>query len=99
MDAKTPRRGSWTWLGTDDIDVVNADHRFIGCHRARPAGHTRASPDIRHDPDLPPINQVGSGIRIPADDRRGPMKRSKFSEEQIVYALRQAESGTPIGDL
>ena len=27
------------------------------------------------------------------------MKRSKFSEAQIVYALRQAESGTPIGDL
>jgi putative transposase len=27
------------------------------------------------------------------------MKRSKFSEEQIVYAIRQAESGTPIDDL
>ncbi len=27
------------------------------------------------------------------------MKRSKFLEEQIVYALRQAESGIPIGDL
>lgn len=27
------------------------------------------------------------------------MKRSKFSEEQIIYALRQAESGTPISDL
>ena len=27
------------------------------------------------------------------------MKRSKFSEEQNVYALRQAESGTPITDL
>jgi putative transposase len=27
------------------------------------------------------------------------MKRSKFSEEQIVYALRQADAGTPIGDL
>lgn len=27
------------------------------------------------------------------------MKWSKFSEEQMVYAIRQAESGTPIGDL
>ena len=27
------------------------------------------------------------------------MKRSKFSEEQIVYTLRQADSGTPISDL
>ena len=27
------------------------------------------------------------------------MKRSKFSEEQILYAIRQAENGTPIGDL
>ena len=27
------------------------------------------------------------------------MKRPKFSEEQIVYAIRQAESGTPVGDL
>jgi len=27
------------------------------------------------------------------------MQRSKFSEEQIAYALRQAESGTPVGDV
>jgi putative transposase len=27
------------------------------------------------------------------------MKRSKVSEEQIVYAIRQADSGTPVGDL
>ena len=27
------------------------------------------------------------------------MKRSRFSEEQIVYAIQQAESGTPVGDL
>ncbi len=27
------------------------------------------------------------------------MKRSRFSEEQIVYAIRQAKNGTPIGDL
>jgi putative transposase len=27
------------------------------------------------------------------------MKKSKFSEEQIAYALRQAESGTPVSDV
>ena len=27
------------------------------------------------------------------------MKRSKFSEEQMIYAICQAESGTPVGDL
>ena len=27
------------------------------------------------------------------------MKRSKFSEEQIAYALRQADAGTAIGDV
>jgi putative transposase len=27
------------------------------------------------------------------------MKRSKFSEEQIAYALREADSGTPVGDV
>lgn len=27
------------------------------------------------------------------------MKRSKYSEEQIAYALREAESGTPVGDV
>ncbi|MEP6958052.1 MAG: transposase, partial [Nitrospirota bacterium] len=27
------------------------------------------------------------------------MKRSTFSEEQIVCAIRQAEAGTPVGDL
>jgi len=27
------------------------------------------------------------------------MKRSKCSEEQVAYALRQAESGTPVGDV
>ena len=27
------------------------------------------------------------------------MKRSKFAEEQVVYALREAEGGPPVGDL
>ena len=26
------------------------------------------------------------------------MKRSRYSEEKILYALKQAESGTPVGD-
>jgi len=26
------------------------------------------------------------------------MKRSKFSEEQITFALRQSEAGTPVAD-
>lgn len=28
-----------------------------------------------------------------------PMKKSRFTEEQIAYALRQAESGTAIADV
>ena len=27
------------------------------------------------------------------------MKRSKFSEEQVAYALRQVEARTPVGDV
>jgi putative transposase len=27
------------------------------------------------------------------------MKRSRFSEEQIAYVLRQTESGTPVADV
>ena len=27
------------------------------------------------------------------------MRRSKCAEEQIVYAIRQADAGTPVGDL
>jgi putative transposase len=27
------------------------------------------------------------------------MKRSRYSEEQVAYALRQAEAGTPVADV
>ena len=29
----------------------------------------------------------------------GRMKRSQFSDEQIVYAIRQTKASTPVGDL
>jgi putative transposase len=29
----------------------------------------------------------------------GPMKRAMFTEEQVAYALRQAEAGTPVADV
>jgi hypothetical protein len=38
-------------------------------------------------------------VSVVLDEENGPMKRLKFSEEQIVYTLRQPNSGTPIGDL
>ncbi|RJR50708.1 MAG: hypothetical protein C4576_04910 [Desulfobacteraceae bacterium] len=27
------------------------------------------------------------------------MKRSKFSEEQVAFALRQVKAGSPVGDV
>ena len=33
------------------------------------------------------------------DARSGSMKRTRFSEQQIIYAIRQAERYTPVGDL
>jgi len=31
--------------------------------------------------------------------REDQMKKTAFTEEQIAYALRQAETGTPVGDI
>jgi transposase-like protein len=33
------------------------------------------------------------------EDQERTMKKSKFWEEQIAYALRQADGGTPVGDV
>jgi hypothetical protein len=35
----------------------------------------------------------------PANEEEKRMKRSRFTEEEIAYALRQAEAGTPVGDV
>jgi putative transposase len=31
--------------------------------------------------------------------RGGPMKRTRYTDEQIAYALRQAEAGTPVTEI
>jgi DMSO/TMAO reductase YedYZ molybdopterin-dependent catalytic subunit len=36
-------------------------------------------------PDLPPINQVGSGVRIPADERRGHGAPSVYEATKTVW--------------
>jgi putative transposase len=33
------------------------------------------------------------------EERIWAMKKSRFSEERIAYALRQADGGTPVGDV
>ena len=58
--------------------------------------------------DLPPekydrsfrVFVVACAVRLslPAGGGR-TMKRSTFTEEQVAYAVRQAESGTPVPDV
>jgi|TARA_B100001971_G_C18050662_1_gene462678 putative transposase len=33
------------------------------------------------------------------EEKGHTMKRSRYTEEQIAFALRQAESGTPVGEV
>jgi putative transposase len=75
-----------------------------------PAWHSRRyslSARRKHHPkiDVSPENDGRSklayagGFDGPSHETTGPMKRSKFSEEQVAYALRQAEADTPVGDV
>jgi putative transposase len=79
----------------------------------RTGGHRSQGPRARGSPhrapDVPPEKlgrlQVGNrAVTLTVQRPRtgegvGSMKRSKFSEEQIAYALRQAESGTAVADV
>ena len=62
-------------------------------------------PAEAYNSDVSPKNddrlelQYGGAFGVPRTERMGPMKRSKFSEEQVAYALRQAESDTAVGDV
>ena len=75
-------------------------------HGAVCQGHCQADEELVERPkdtDVSPKNddrlglQYGGALGVPRAERMGPMKRSKFSEEQVAYALRQAESGTAVG--
>jgi len=43
--------------------------------------------------------RVSWRLRRSITGEEGPMKRSKYSEEQVAYALRQVEAGTSVGDV
>ena len=56
----------------------------------------------RRGSDVSPENVDRSKLEYGALRRAqqaGPVKRSKFSEEQVVYALRQEEAGTAVDDV
>ncbi len=44
-------------------------------------------------------NDSSVAALAPANDEEKRMKKSRFTEAQIGYALRQAEAGTPVGDV
>src|SRR5262249_31789168 len=77
------------------------------CIVASASGRTwrPASPPGELVVDVSPENdgrsklEYAGGFDGPSPERTGPMKRSKFAEEQVAYALRQAESGSPVGDV
>lgn len=42
---------------------------------------------------------MGSRLERPGIRKTRPMKKSKFSEEQVAYAIRQSERGTAVADV
>ena len=88
---RSPMRGSSRTTSTDPTT------RWVGYRRSPTwrASHRDVSPENDDRLEL----QYGGALGVPRAERMGPMKRSKFSEEQVAYVLRQAESGTAVGDV
>ena len=91
---------------TDESDTANNCAAAVQVTVPEPGATT--APDLVVDAptvDVSPKNddrlelQYGGALGVPRTERMGPMKRSKFSEEQVAYALRQAEAGTAVGDV
>lgn len=75
-----------------DLDIVAGFRRLA--HPPDPAPC-----DVLPEIDGTPKLEYAALRRSPAKDGRHRMKRSKFSEEQVAYALRQAEAGSAVGDV
>jgi len=76
--------GFATRAGLDNLLV-----KFFLCRTAGlPIGWTKEPPVLTAD---------RSGPTVPRPEE--PMRASRFSDEQIVAALRQAEAGTPVVDI
>jgi putative transposase len=78
----------------------------VGLTRENYLSGALRSPTMSEYPDAgtgrAPVNWSGrravfSGILIPKED--GCMPRKRFTNEQIAFALRQAENGTPIEEI
>lgn len=52
------------------------------------------------NPKTGPLKMRNSGYNLAVDSQENTaMKKSKFTNEQIAFALRQAKSGTPIDEV
>jgi hypothetical protein len=54
-----------------------------------------------NESDLYPLNYSAQNVSflVKSDDGGFTMKKSKFTEQQIAFALRKAESGTRVAEV
>jgi hypothetical protein len=81
---------------THKWDAPQSEDRYPMSKQVTYREYTIDQPPVVMPPDPPPINQVGSGVRIPADERRG-MARKRYTAEEIIGHLRTIEIETGKG--